>query len=694
MRVNALKRWSILLTAGLMLFNFSQGCIFRRKTPPTGIQESTVSIVKTDSVLTALTYADILGMVTEAVDLAGGLESVVKNGDTVVIKPNLVLNHDYTSPGWTGDPLLPEANGVTTDWRVVKAVVELVRNINPDGMIYIMEGSAEKNTLEVMNSLKYTAAYIPGVDAFFAIEENSALPDGMVQQSRTNSKSLLPSERYPIYYNKIYKQASVVISIPTLKNHWNAAVTGAIKNVGIGATPANEYTDRQAMTDHNTDDIHCWIHDYYLYRPVNFVVMDGLQGIQNGPTPCYEMTGHTELFQDQMDMRLIIAGKDAVAVDTVEALTIGWDPEFVNYLQYLNSDGVGIANPARINVVGKKVDEVRKYFDGAIPPAGGAKITDKTAPTLELLDMSLDDDSISANLSVAPETVRLEAYIDGQLKYTVVQSGFNNISLDISELGPEDYQLEICAYDRFLNRSSITVAFDKAYGNYLAPKAATAPTIDGSGTDSCWQKAPWRKIDTPWIFDTVTAPDGADDFSGRYKMVWTSDKLYYLVEITDDALRDDHPNPLVNYPDDDCLELFIDEDRSGGNHALNHTAFAYHISTQKFGQEHYVVDLSDNLYYVPIDFSSHAKVRMTQNGDVYTWEVELTIYNETYNDDPGAVNTPETLIAGSVMGYAIAYCDNDTGTRDHFIGSIVIEGPDQNVAWQDAGIFGLLKLVE
>jgi hypothetical protein len=39
-----------------------------------------------------------------------------------------------------------------------------------------------------------------------------------------------------------------------------------------------------------------------------------------------------------------------------------------------------------------------------------------------------------------------------------------------------------------------------------------------------------------------------------------------------------HRDPLVQYWDDDCLEIFLDEDFSGGDHQYNHNAFAYHVS--------------------------------------------------------------------------------------------------------------------
>ena len=60
--------------------------------------------------------------------------------------------------------------------------------------------------------------------------------------------------------------------------------------------------------------------------------------------------------------------------------------------------------------------------------------------------------------------------------------------------------------------------------------------------------------------------------------MWTAKRIYILGEIVDDILFDSHRDPLVQYWDDDCLEIFIDEDHSGGDHQYNHNAFAYHMS--------------------------------------------------------------------------------------------------------------------
>ena len=91
---------------------------------------------------------------------------------------------------------------------------------------------------------------------------------------------------------------------------------------------------------------------------------------------------------------------------------------------------------------------------------------------------------------------------------------------------------------------------------YLAPKSLQPVVIDGVADDAVWQSAEWHEIDQLWLGPEYTA----DDFSGRFKVAWSEQRLYILVEVVDDILFDSHRDPLVQYWDDDCLEIFVDED--------------------------------------------------------------------------------------------------------------------------------------
>ena len=145
-----------------------------------------------------------------------------------------------------------------------------------------------------------------------------------------------------------------------------------MKNLGIGTTPVGRFSSGTNSTDDctrgqtaaaidhtNLEALRQFIHDYYSIRPANFVVMDGLQGLEHGPHPGWDGAGYSASIKN---MRLILAGKNAVAVDTVEALVMKCDPKKVLHLTKLEADGLGTTDTARITVVGKQVSEVRKPF--------------------------------------------------------------------------------------------------------------------------------------------------------------------------------------------------------------------------------------------------------------------------------------------------------------------------------------------
>lgn len=219
--------------------------------------------------------------------------------------------------------------------------------------------------------------------------------------------------------------------------------------------------------------------------------------------------------------------------------------------------------------------------------------------------------------------------------------------------------------------------------DYYAVHAHIAPIIDGKANDACWENAEWKPIDQLWL----GLPAIPTDFSGRYKITWTSDKLYILAEITDNLLSDKHSNPLDHYWDDDCLEFFIDENRSGGIHQYNHNAFAYHIALDAR-----IIDLGVNRR--PREYTDHARVKRITTDNLSSWEIALNVYTDQYID--GRTKNPRAeLKAGKMIGYALAYCDADSkGYRESFYGSIFIPGKNKDRAYIDASTFGTLMLIE
>jgi len=423
---------------------------------PKQLRSSLVSLVQSDIAdAKDLQLVDIQTMVQQAISLAGGFASLVQDGHTVVIKPNL-YGRVYTI---NGQPIDTEVSGLVVDWRVTRAVVELVRQLNPTGKVYVMEGSCLAPTKEIMRYLKYSPEFIPGVDEFLAIEEDS----GAWQDF--NSPGLLKMDlsdglyQTSYYLNRKYKEADVVISLATLKNHSYAAITGAVKNVAIGATPANIYgkssTDdnRYDKIPHDKINFHKWVHDYYRCRPADFAIIDGLQGIQNGPM-CY--SDKCDLPENQMNMRLLLAGRDAVAVDTIQTLLMGWDPESIQYLNLLNASLAGNLDTAYITVSGKPVDLAQKDFAGAQPVCGGKKVVDKQAPGLLIEESSVSEGELRLTLANDEKTNKIEVYIDDHLFNIAITPDINDVVVNVNSLSSGTHAIKVWSYDRYLNRSEQT----------------------------------------------------------------------------------------------------------------------------------------------------------------------------------------------------------------------------------------------
>lgn len=225
-------------------------------------------------------------------------------------------------------------------------------------------------------------------------------------------------------------------------------------------------------------------------------------------------------------------------------------------------------------------------------------------------------------------------------------------------------------------------------GVYVARQTDTIPVIDGIGNDNCWMKADWASINHVWIGPAVTPLD----YSGKYKVLWTPQRLYLLIEVVDDTLClqpavADPRNNIYNY---ECMEIFIDEDNSREtNYSGTYKAIAYHLDSKggiyyALGSAGWTGSLSNNINYKMTKVAAHT----------YDWEFEVKVFDKSFVY--GGNNTPVTLTNNKVMGWSLAYNDNDGGTvRQNMIGSIFVPGAndnERNVSYFNASVFGKLTL--
>ncbi len=260
----------------------------------------------------------------------------------------------------------------------------------------------------------------------------------------------------------------------------------------------------------------------------------------------------------------------------------------------------------------------------------------------------------------------------------------------------------------------ITIPSHLAEMEKIVVKEATiVPTIDADESDACWEKSEWIAINQTWIPYGEELP--SEDFSGHFKVSWNTDSnlLYFIVKIKDDVFVDGYQYPDGDYPDYDIVEVFIDEDRSGGLHVFDdnqdwgpngENAFSYHIipdhgpSGGETVTNFVVCDIAGTSWgdkQIPNYADHFPEFVLSKSGEYYIWEFSMKVYDSSYvHDNPEASRAD--LIQEKLMGLSMAYCDNDTPEdgRDHFFGSTWVPEEAYNDHWKDATGYGAIVLGE
>jgi hypothetical protein len=257
----------------------------------------------------------------------------------------------------------------------------------------------------------------------------------------------------------------------------------------------------------------------------------------------------------------------------------------------------------------------------------------------------------------------------------------------------------------------------------FVPETENIPVIDGLYDDEAWGLTEWRNIDQVWMpYDNDPANlgheaglkiwEGPDDFSGKYKVVWSSETnlLYFVVEIVDDVFVDGYEYPNGGYHKYDILEIFIDEDRSGGPHIHDtndsnaENAFAHHMAVNQMPDgelqtELLSLDMAGTGWgnNITRNYAGHfPDFGMRKVENTFVWEFSLRMHADDYNN-----SNPEASVVDlkpeKVFGLSLAYCDNDDLNenpieRDHFFGSVYVPVEAHNDHWQNADWFGVTKL--
>jgi uncharacterized protein (DUF362 family) len=282
---------------------------------------SKVSIVKTD----CYDEVKITTAVKKAVELVGGMASIVKPGDKVLVKPNFAAIP------------LERLAGAITRWEVCKAIMDMVTEVG--GKPFIAESSAAGvDTEKVIEACEYDKLREQGYN---------------IIDLKKASKCKIPVENGQLLKElntwEIVRDADVIISVPVMKTHDQTEVTLGMKNLkGL-------IHDTQKKWFH-TNGVQEGVVDISATLKPNLVVVDGT----------IAMEGYGPLFGNKVEMGVIVASKDIVAGDAVTSKLMGYEPKEVGITRIAAEDSkIGEMDLDKIEVVGNTIQETARVFKRA-----------------------------------------------------------------------------------------------------------------------------------------------------------------------------------------------------------------------------------------------------------------------------------------------------------------------------------------
>ena len=301
---------------------------------------------------------DIGKITRDALDLIGGMKSIVKKGQTVFIKPNYISGgldgHDPVTSGEIAHPAVV-ATVAEECVRAGAASVIIGEWVERPPKILFggkegKEGAQIQNKMDILNKRYGHRIHLLNLmdhtSHFFPFPSSTLL-------------------RY-IMIPDIVARADVKITIPSLKtHHQESPVTLGMKN-WMGIMPSVIYGEPRYKL--HEAGIHQVIVDINKALRPALTVVDGSYGMEGeGTTLMFE--GRTVDVSSRIGGFLVVAGRDPVSTDTVATrlITKNWGPVenkdlgtpyYIHHLRLSHAQRLGEIRMSRIEVKGELLEEV------------------------------------------------------------------------------------------------------------------------------------------------------------------------------------------------------------------------------------------------------------------------------------------------------------------------------------------------
>jgi uncharacterized protein (DUF362 family)/NAD-dependent dihydropyrimidine dehydrogenase PreA subunit len=289
------------------------------------------------------------GAVRAALGLLGGMGMFVKPGASYLVKPNL-----FTT--------ITAEKGATTDPRVFMTLAEMIK---------------ESGARPVVGECPATASYARPDIVFDGLGVREICQAAGVEINVLDREEPVRIENpdaevvKEFWFPRFALECDGIFNVPKLKTHNLTKLTCAVKNLfGLqqGGTKANHHV----RTGNDPEAFSRLLVDLYgcIKERVALNVVDAVVAMEGeGPT-----TG------DPVDLGLIIAGEDAVAVDLVASAIMGWDSLEVGTNFLAVERGLGPMSIDEVEVVGLPMADAIRPFERPRTHADGQMFIDARMP--------------------------------------------------------------------------------------------------------------------------------------------------------------------------------------------------------------------------------------------------------------------------------------------------------------------------
>jgi len=258
--------------------------------------------------------------VGESLRLIGGLEAIVRPGDRVFVK----INHL--------PPPSPPERGIITHPVFAEAVLRLLKSAGAE--------------ITVGDEIE------PGATDGFSVSGFRQMCQRVgVRLINLREEGFVATECKGYFLETVYRsrtaiEADVIVNLPKLKTHALTVFTGGVKNM-YGTIPVN--LRRRLHGDYpRSEDFSRMLTDIFSGVRPHLTVMDGIVAMEGeGPSG-----------GGLRDLGVVLASRDAVALDAVATKIIGMDPMDIGTTRYAHERGLGVGRLDSIDVAGHSIESV------------------------------------------------------------------------------------------------------------------------------------------------------------------------------------------------------------------------------------------------------------------------------------------------------------------------------------------------